>query len=282
MRENFQLKNMQGITLIALVITIIVLLILATVSIRALTGDNGLITKAREARTSTQVAGEKEQILLAVNGSWDTDGELKADITKANLRQIQRASVDGDDFPFTVTYEETGNSYNVIGNGEIVKNEELTFDRMVELVENGDVDGWGTFRENWTKPLYYIGEYYNGEESWDFYRYKMDDKVYVLKYNYESGGYTGFEKVNLDGTIEYDEQGNPAVIHTPFGNYIRGDMRNAGEFTLNHWHPEIDQTDFNISIHITEEELNWPEFIYNGRWLNYDKDGFLESICSND
>ena len=51
-------KNMRnrGITLIALVITIIVLLILAGVSIATLTGDNGILTKATSAKTSTEKA----------------------------------------------------------------------------------------------------------------------------------------------------------------------------------------------------------------------------------
>ena len=39
-------KNPRGITLIALVITIIVLLILAGVTIAALSGDNGILTKS--------------------------------------------------------------------------------------------------------------------------------------------------------------------------------------------------------------------------------------------
>ena len=42
-----QLKINKGITLIALVITIIVLLILAGVTIATLTGDNGILTKAQ-------------------------------------------------------------------------------------------------------------------------------------------------------------------------------------------------------------------------------------------
>ena len=41
-------RNARGITLIALVITIIVLLILAGVTIAALSGDNGILTKAKE------------------------------------------------------------------------------------------------------------------------------------------------------------------------------------------------------------------------------------------
>ena len=41
------IKNNKGITLIALVITIIVLLILAAVSIATLTGENGILRKSR-------------------------------------------------------------------------------------------------------------------------------------------------------------------------------------------------------------------------------------------
>ncbi len=46
----------KGITLIALVITIIVLLILAAVSISTLTGENGILAKANEAKESTKTA----------------------------------------------------------------------------------------------------------------------------------------------------------------------------------------------------------------------------------
>ena len=52
----------EGITLIALVITIIVLLILAGVSIATLTGDNGILSKATKAKDETIIAQEKELI----------------------------------------------------------------------------------------------------------------------------------------------------------------------------------------------------------------------------
>ena len=55
------LKKEKGITLVALVITIIVLLILAGVSIATLTGDNGILTKASEAKEETEAASRKEQ-----------------------------------------------------------------------------------------------------------------------------------------------------------------------------------------------------------------------------
>ena len=52
MKQNLKerVKEKNGITLIALVITIIVLLILAGVAIATLTGDNGILTKAQNAK----------------------------------------------------------------------------------------------------------------------------------------------------------------------------------------------------------------------------------------
>ena len=58
-------RNEIGITLIALVITIIVLLILAGVSIATLTGPNGLLTRANEAKEETQNAEQEERYNIA-------------------------------------------------------------------------------------------------------------------------------------------------------------------------------------------------------------------------
>ena len=60
-----KIKQSRGITLIALVITIIVLLILAGVSIAMLTGDNGILTQAKEAKEATEEAEKKELKELA-------------------------------------------------------------------------------------------------------------------------------------------------------------------------------------------------------------------------
>ena len=64
-------KNKEkGITLIALVITIIVLLILAGVSITMLTGNNSIITNAAKARRNNAISSVKEQVLMAVNTAY--------------------------------------------------------------------------------------------------------------------------------------------------------------------------------------------------------------------
>ena len=57
-------KN-RGITLIALVITIIVLLILAGISISMLTGQNGILNRASEAKEKTEISSKDEQRKLA-------------------------------------------------------------------------------------------------------------------------------------------------------------------------------------------------------------------------
>ena len=61
------MKNNKGITLIALVITIIVLLILAGVSIAMLTGDNGILTKATDASNDTEIAEVLERVNMELN-----------------------------------------------------------------------------------------------------------------------------------------------------------------------------------------------------------------------
>ena len=71
-----------GITLIALVITIIVLLILAGVSIAMLTGDNGLLTQAAKAKEATEKAQKEEQAQLAdLNSYIENNGESIYDTT---------------------------------------------------------------------------------------------------------------------------------------------------------------------------------------------------------
>ena len=55
-------NNIQGITLIALVVTIIILIILAGVSINLVLGDNGIITKAKYAKEQQEMAQIKEKL----------------------------------------------------------------------------------------------------------------------------------------------------------------------------------------------------------------------------
>ena len=75
-----KIKNKSGITLIALVVTIIVLLILAGISIQMLTGDNGIINNAQEASIKTESAKVDEEVKLAVT-------TLNMEITQNKVNQ---------------------------------------------------------------------------------------------------------------------------------------------------------------------------------------------------
>lgn len=71
-RDNMKNKKDNGITLIALVITIIVLLILAGVTIATLTGENGILTRGTDAKEQTEIASVREQAQLDIT-NWVAD-----------------------------------------------------------------------------------------------------------------------------------------------------------------------------------------------------------------
>lgn len=71
------LKQQKGVTLVALVITIIVLLILAGVSIAMLTGENGVLTKAKESSSETTIAEEREAAQIDINAAMSAWYEAK-------------------------------------------------------------------------------------------------------------------------------------------------------------------------------------------------------------
>ena len=106
------LKNNKGITLIALVITIIVLLILAGVSIAMLTGNNGLLTKATSSKIKTNDADAAERVNLeldaqmanAMAGSaFDTAATIESNLGTLPTGYSATATVNTDSVTITLT-----------------------------------------------------------------------------------------------------------------------------------------------------------------------------------
>ena len=113
-----EIKTNKGITLIALVITIIVLLILAGVTIAMLTGENGILTKTTEAKSETAKATAKEKVQTEVMASYGTDGKIDLNQLNKNLQNISGLKYNGSaisdsnkitSLPATVTVD----GYNV-------------------------------------------------------------------------------------------------------------------------------------------------------------------------
>lgn len=88
------MKKNNGITLIALVITIIVLLILAGIAIAMLSGENGILNKAVTSSRNTEIAKARESIKLDICGK-----ELEEEISYKDLEEILEQYG-------TVTYED--------------------------------------------------------------------------------------------------------------------------------------------------------------------------------
>ena len=129
-----QLKINKGITLIALVITIIVLLILAGVTIATLTGDNGILTKAQNAKEKNAQKTVEEQINLAVQASRINEGlVIDKDILEQELTNngIEITKSENDELPWTV--KKDGYVYTISENGEVKEKEGIA-------ITTGDIE----------------------------------------------------------------------------------------------------------------------------------------------
>ena len=113
-------KNM-GITLIALVITIIILLILAGVSIAMLTGNNGILTQSKLAKENTQAAKEDEENKLIDNNNYISEqignvipGKIVTETKKDNY-----VDINGDKATIPEGFE-VDTTENVVSKGLVV------------------------------------------------------------------------------------------------------------------------------------------------------------------
>lgn len=81
-------KKQTGITIIALVITIVVLLILAGITIGAITGNNGIIGQAQTAKTNTEREQIREQIDVMVVQSIGKNGNVDKEVLMPKLETL--------------------------------------------------------------------------------------------------------------------------------------------------------------------------------------------------
>ena len=137
------IKNQKGITLIALVVTIIVLIILAGISINLLFGDNGIIKKAQNASEISQKADIEEKLKLAYSSVViDKYTEGITDLSSRLQSELQK-SFPGND----VSVEKKSGNYQVIiqgkgtfSIGESGNTEEVRLSGFYR--DNGDYISW--------------------------------------------------------------------------------------------------------------------------------------------
>lgn len=145
-KRNF--KSNKAITLIALVITIIVLLILAGVTIATLTGDNGLLQKVTTAKQANEEASALEKIQVEVAGSYGLDGKIALNDLNKNLKNINGLKyknksivLEGEnkniieEFPAEISIDNY--SFSIKDNGEVInmKQIDLINSKIGEVVQ---------------------------------------------------------------------------------------------------------------------------------------------------
>ena len=127
--KKINMKEEKAITLVALVITVIILLILAGVALSLVIGENGLISKSKIAIKKSNAASELEKVELSVTNASIGEQGLR-ELTKENLQNaldngfgIGTAGVSDkqSDGSYIVTIGE--NTYIISGKGKIEKDE---------------------------------------------------------------------------------------------------------------------------------------------------------------
>ena len=187
-------KGQNGITLIALVVTIIVLLILAGISISMLTGQNGILNRAIEAKEKTQVANEKETVNMA---AMEALTEGKGTVTKEILTKTMKSYLGKNDIELTGNgpwqYVGSDGAYTIGASGKVAQGWVYVYDNTQEAKEapvgvtNGKItlnigdyinynpgnEGSYTSEVGITQTLTYTtyGPDWNGKEkTWDGYK----------------------------------------------------------------------------------------------------------------
>ena len=155
-------KSTKGITLIALVVTIIVLLILAGVSIAMLTGNNGILTQGKRAKEETTVGHEKEAAQMAYAGAKAK--KLGEEVTAEDVNE--QLTINGENATATqgtnkiiVTFT-SGKVYTIDQSGKITQKTPAKKGTLAYMYEKAEgctkTDGTCTDAEH-----LHIGDYVN-------------------------------------------------------------------------------------------------------------------------
>ena len=238
MKERNKTK---GITLIALVITIIILLILAGISIQAIT-NTGLFENAKEAKKQSEIASIKEQIQLDI---YSKQVESIGEITENDLKSILEKYG-------TIIYEEDGKTlkgvktekgYEIlvseIYDGTIAKDEGPTYTTVADGSWNGTlntpkIDGTGLTAVYWNGTEWIKLTSTSSQEEWDkWYNYSnqnwanaqsTDGSMWVWIPRYEYKIDTTNKTISVNFVKIGDSTTDGYTLHPAFGT----DLDNGG------------------------------------------------------
>ena len=234
------MKKEKGITLIALVVTIVVLIILAGISISVLSGDNGLINQAKRGKEETEIAEEKEIIDTSVAQAVNADvmGNLEKNKLQDKLNSnagngVTEVMDSGD--TLVIKFIEKNRYYEVDKDGNTEGPKELIKDDNAgDLSKGGTVDGSEEkpFEINCIEDLVTFSIMVNGGNtelgitSTNFsgkYVILMRSLDFKSIFSYNDYTTTKFGDLNTDGIVEdikteLTKTDEGCIGFTPIGN----------------------------------------------------------------
>ena len=156
-------KSTKGITLIALVVTIIILLILAGVSIAMLTGNNGVLTQGKRAKEETTVGHEREAAQMAYTGAKAK--KLGEEVTAEDVNE--QLTINGENATATegtnkiiVTFE-SGKKYIIDQNGNITQKPQPKKGTLAYMYEKAEEECTNSDGSCTNAEHLHIGDYVN-------------------------------------------------------------------------------------------------------------------------
>ena len=203
------MKRERGITLIALVVTIVVLLILAGVSINALFGNNGIIEKAKEAQNKMDKATENDQKEINELTNWldnqvkGTTGDDGGQTTLPKISTLIGTVVDKN----TKAEDVYGNKitipkgFKVVAHGTAAGSATYTYSgNNIPAVQDGIVIEHGTDGNQFVwVPVGTIKNKNNTTNTITLGRYEFDSSTGVLKSNTPVQSATDYTKKEIIG-----------------------------------------------------------------------------------
>ncbi len=277
-------KN-NGITLIALVITMIVLLILAGVTIATLTGDNGILTRVSESKEKTEEAQEKEGIELALSTAQIGDSGYQ-ELNQTNLQKAideqfgegKAVVTDTKNNSFIIKF--ANKEYEISNSGNISEIQRVTDSTPGTLAGNGtetepyliesiedlvffayDVSNGNTYQDEYVKMLYSLN--FNADSSYinpnieNFCGYEGKLKYALTSEN----GFHGIGSLDIYDTDKHFYgyfDGNKCIISNLFINDLYTTNALAvGLFNMNYGTiKNIGLSNININVEFKPNETN--------------------------
>ncbi len=208
---NFKgkMREKSGITLITLVVTIIILLILAGITIATITSDNGIIKNANDAKEQTEIAEEKEIVDRATIQAMGNNkrGNLVEDELQEQLDKITdsgKTEVSDNGEEFEIVFVDSNRYYTVDKDGNIVEEGKIVVDKSpgdITKDENGDDIEEGQPYEIWCiEDLMEWSNNYTTYQNSDIILCK--DLDFKSKFSYVDSLRTDYGDINGDGKTE--------------------------------------------------------------------------------